>query len=150
MWSSSACTGSSPWRTLSVWCAPLMAPVRGPAACQVLVYPRTPGHLSATHKHGAKSLLLGCHTPQNDLPGCFCKNGNTYKWGRYCAPGYLVHLSSIPQINPAPAGKHYELWQEHRVASWRAPVPASPPEWFGGWAFWIWDWLLNINSWIKT
>lgn len=39
-------------------------------------------------KHGAKSLLLGCHTPRNDLPGCFCQNGNTFKWGSYCAPGY--------------------------------------------------------------
>lgn len=102
------CCCCFPSSMLSTWFAQLNGACQwSQPACQLLVYLRTPGHLSDMHKHAAKTLLLGCCTPQSDLPGGFCKNGNMFKWGRYwmlLCP--RLHLSSIPQTNPATTARN--------------------------------------------
>lgn len=79
---------------------------QGQPPCQVLVYPKTPGHLSATHKHGENLCCWGA-TPLRTI----CLDVLVRRETPLNGAGIVLQatLSSTPQINPAPA-KHYKLW----------------------------------------
>lgn len=58
----------------------------------------------------------------------------------FCARGYVVcYIRAAPHKLTQQQQQKTAIKQKHVVATRRALTPASPPELFGDWALWQWD-----------